>query len=202
MKKLISLIPLAILLNGCRYIDTSEKYIDEQPSKPLIIPAGVDKPNSTSTLEIPDVKDKRKVTEASRVAPPDMPFRKKQSDDGKKRIEVKNGLPVLIAQVSKDKMWNAMNSIKLENWEITDSNVDTCEVIIKYTDAEAEERKKANFLKKMFTRDNYYTDYSNSFKLNCQSSGNITEMTFSQKDGHKPKSFLVDTVMENIYKKI
>ena len=202
MKNILSFLFIALFLNGCRFIDTREKYVDEKSAPPLTIPEGLDKPNSTSKLEIPDIQDKTDVTESSRIPPPDMPIRKKQSDDGLKRIDVLNGSPVLVAQVSKDKMWNAMNNLNLENWKITESDKNNCIVGLKYTDVDAEERKNANIIKRIFTRDGYYTDFSNFFLLECKESGKVMETTFKQKDGQRAKSFLVDAVMDNLYNQI
>ncbi len=202
MKKILILLVLAISLNACRFIDTREKYVDERAATPLTIPDGLDKPNSTSTLEIPQAAENKTVNESSRVPPPDMPIRKKQSDDGTKRIDVRKGFPVIVAQVSKSAMWQAMNSMQMENWEISDSDESNCQVQLKYTDADAEERKNANFIKKIFTRDGYYTDYSGLFSLTCTQSGKVVETTFKKSDGSRAKSFLVDTVLENLYQKL
>lgn len=197
MKKILLLIVVSLLLNGCRYINTQEPYVNAKVSPELIIPEGVDVPNTTSTLNIPSAASQSDFEVDS--APPDMPIRTKQTDDGNKRIENKNGYPVLTVKSDKDKAWSKMSSLELENWTTAEQNEDDCNVYLTYVDQEAEERKNAGFIKKIFTRDKYYSDYSGIYQIECSVKGSVVEMKFSKQDGSPAKSFLADNIMNKLY---
>ncbi|HHL32636.1 MAG TPA: hypothetical protein ENJ41_08610 [Oceanospirillales bacterium] len=201
MKKLLLLAIMALFINGCRYIDTKEKYVNAHESPKLIIPAGVDEPNSSSTLEVPKITAEKIITEEPDRSPPDMPIRTQQSDSGALRVENIGGYPVLTVKTDKLYMWEAMTSIKLANWSLDDADESACVVILKYVDQGAKEREEAGFLRKLFTRDKFYTDYSGLYKVTCEQSGSSTTAKFSKQDGTAAKSFLADNVMNHLYEK-
>ncbi|VAW34625.1 hypothetical protein MNBD_GAMMA01-877, partial [hydrothermal vent metagenome] len=134
MKKLLLLSIVALFLNGCRYIKTEEPYLDAKTSTELKIPEGVDQPNTSSTLEVPKAGLQKDISEKPDTLPPDMPIRTKQSDSGGIRIENLAGFPVLTVQTDKDAMWQAMNSIELDNWSVASADEDSCILILKYND--------------------------------------------------------------------
>jgi uncharacterized lipoprotein len=199
MKKILLLIIAALLLNGCRFINTADRYPEAQESPKLIIPDGVDKPNSTATLEIPSTSVGSEVTEEAKSRPPDMAIRTKQSDNGGLRIENIGGYSVLIVKTEKLFMWDAMKELKIANWVEEDADEDSCIVTLRYIDQDALERKNAGFIKKIFTRDKYYTDYSGLYQIKCTESKSITQVKFSKQDGSVAKTFLADTVMNGLY---
>jgi uncharacterized lipoprotein len=202
MKKLLLLAIVALFINGCRYIDTKEKYVDAHESSKLTIPTGVDEPNSSSTLEIPKIVSEKVVTDDSnRSPPPDMPIRTQQSDSGALRVENIDGYPVLTVKTDKLYMWEAMTSIKLDNWSIDGADESACVVTLKYVDQGAKERDAASFLRKIFTRNKFYTDYSGLYMMTCNQSGSSTIVKFSKQDGTAAKSFLADNVMNHLYGK-
>ncbi len=197
MKKTLLLIVAAFLLNGCRYVNTQEQYVNAKVSPELTIPEGVDTPNTTSTLNVPSAASQSAAEVNS--APPDMPIRTKQTDDGSKRIENKNGYPVLTIKSDKDNAWSKMSSLELENWSIAEQNEENCNISLTYVDQEAEGRKNSGFIKKIFTRDKYYSDYSGIYQLECSVKGSVVEMKFSKQDGSTAKSFLADNIMNKLY---
>lgn len=201
MKKLLLLSMLVFVLNGCRYVNTTEQYVEAQESNELIIPAGADKPNSTSTLEIPSVENKKTISENANPAPPDMPIRIKQSEKGDVKIANEGGYPVLTVKRDIDKMWEAMNSLSLEDWSIIDANKNLCVTTLKYDDSAARGRENDGFFKKIFRRDQYYNDYSGSYILTCNQSDNITQVKFSKSDGSQARTYLADSIMANLYSK-
>ena len=199
MKKILLLTTVALLLNGCRYINTTDRYAEAQDSPSLIIPDGVDKPNSTATLDIPSTSVDRKITEETKSRPPDMAIRKKQSDNGGLRIENIGGYPVLTVKTEKLFMWEAMTSLKIANWVEDSADEDNCTVMLRYIDQDALERKNAGFIKKIFTRDKLYKDYSGIYQIKCTQSKSTTTVKFSKQDGSVAKTFLADSVMTNLY---
>lgn len=199
MKKLALLSLLTLILNGCSYIHTKEAYLDAQVANPLTIPDDVDRPNTTSALEIPPVTVKNTNGEKQNIAPPDMPIRTKQSQNGNVKIENNQGYPVLTVKTTPEYMWQAMSNMELENWEIASKDQDSCIVLLKYIDQEALERQEAGMFKKLFTRDSYYSDYSGEYKVACEQKGSRTVAKFSKKDGSVAKSFLADNVMTKLY---
>lgn len=199
MKKLLSVLTIAILLNGCRYINTTEPYVDAQAAPKLNIPEGLDEPNTSSTLALPEVQSKGVVSREANIVPPDMPIRTQQSEDSKKRIENHQGYAVLSVKTDVATAWQTMAQFKLENWSIKQSDEADCSIDLHYNDIDAREREKANFIKKMFTRDKYYTDYTGDFNLSCKQVGTVVEIKMAHKDGSAPKSFLADNVMNHLY---
>ena len=199
MKKLLLLTIVAMFLNGCRYINTKERYVDATESPDLIIPDEVDTPNSSSTLKIPEIGSEQQLAKEANRAPPDMPIRTKQSDNGGLRIENIDDYPVLTVTTDKLYMWEAMNNLEIENWSQVSADEESCVIALKYTDQEAKERADANFIKKLFTRDKFYTDYTGIFIMTCSQTGDKTQVKFSKKDGSAAKSFLADNVMTHLY---
>jgi uncharacterized lipoprotein len=199
MKKILLLIIVALLLNGCRYVDTREVYVDARAQDELEIPEGLDKPNSSSTLEIPEINENQKVSKSSKIAPPDMPIRTKQSEDGSVRIENEKGYPLLTAKVDKAAMLEAMQKVDLENWSITSVDEEACVIALTYVDQAAKERENANFIKKIFTRKKFYSDYSGVYQLICTPKNSVTQARFSKQNGDAAKSFIADNVMTKLY---
>jgi len=199
MKKIALLSLVALFLNGCRYIHTQEAYLSAEAVKPLTIPEGIDRPNTTSSLEVPEVIAKNASNEKTEVSPPDMPIRTRQSENGNVKIENAKGYPVLTVKTTAEYMWQAMTNMELENWEIANKDQDNCIVLLKYIDQDALERKEAGIFKRLFTRDSYYSDYSGEYKIVCEEKGSRTIAKFSQKDGSLAKSFLSDNVMTKLY---
>lgn len=198
MKKHILLIAALVLINGCRYINTNEKYIGAQESQALTIPAGVDAPNSSSTLEVPKVNTAQD-NESADSTPPEMPFRTRQSDSGGLRIINEGGYPVLTVKTEKTFIWEAMNNLDIENWSQEATDETNCLITLKYVDKAAEDRKNANFIKKMFTRDRIYTDYSGLYDLSCSEDNNYVNVKFAKHDGGIAKTFIADNVMNKLY---
>lgn len=199
MKKIILIVLVALFVNGCRYVNTTEPYLSAKESKELTIPKGVDTPNSTSTLEIPVAKNEKDITENSNPAPPDMPIRTKQSENGDLKISNEKGYPVLTVKTDKDSMWQAMNNLSMEEWSIASTDQSNCLVTLKYIDKAASEREKDGFLKKLFRRDKSYSDYSGMYNLSCTQLGSITQTKFSTADGSQARTFIADDVMTNLY---
>ena len=197
MKKILLLLVAAFLLNGCRYVNTQEQYVNAKVSPELTIPEGVDKPNTTSTLNIPKAGSQKAAEVSS--APPDMPIRTKQSEDGSKRIENKKGYPVLTIKSDKDNAWSKMLALEIESWSISEKNEDTCNVALTHVDQEAKGREDAGFIKKIFTREKYYSDYSGIYQLQCVVKGSVIDIKFSKQDGSAAKSFLADSIMNKLY---
>lgn len=198
MKKILLLIIAILMLNGCRYVNTQEQYVNAKVSPELAIPEGVDSPNTTSTLNVPKAKEQAMAAGID-SRPPDMPIRTRQSEDQNKRIENVNAYPVLSVKSDKDKVWELMQSLGSDNWAITGKDEAQCLIKLSYTDQNAEEREKEGFIKKLFTREKYYTDHSGTFNLSCIEKGSIVEMKFSKQDGSAAKSFLADSIMNKLY---
>lgn len=199
MKKLLLLTIMALFFNGCRYINTTEKYVDAKEPKKLTIPSGVDAPNSSSTLEVPEANSTKGITEKSNPAPPEMPLRTKQSENGELRISNESGFSVLTVKTDKDVMWQALKTLTIENWSVTNADEDQCTVLLKYTDQAAIEQENAGFFKKIFSRKGYHSDFSGDYKLTCNQKGAINQVKFSTADGSPTKSFLADNVMTKLY---
>ncbi len=199
MKKILLLAVMTVVLSSCKYVKTQEPYLKAEVAPELKIPEGVDKPNSTSTLAIPPAKGGEVFAKGVDIAPPDMPIRTKQSEKGILRIENIKGFPLLTVLKDQSEVWTAMTSVELDNWTIKETDEDLCKVVLSYDDQDAREREKAGFLKKLFTRDKYYTDYSGDFALTCSQSGKVVQVKFAKVDGSVAKSFLADNVMTKLY---
>ena len=199
MKKILLLAVITVVLSSCKYVKTQEPYLTAEVSPELKIPEGVDKPNSTSTLSVPHAKGGEVFAAGADVFPPDMPIRIKQAEKGILRIENDNGYPLLTVDQKQAVVWSAMTGLKLENWTNKDTDQEACKVILSYSDQDALERKEAGFLKRMFTRDKYYTDYSGDFLLTCSQSGKVVKVKFAKIDGSPAKSFLSDNIMTKLY---
>jgi len=199
MNKILSVLIIALLLNGCRYINTKEAYVDAQQAPKLIIPEGLDEPNASSSLEVPEVNSKGVISRDVNIVPPDMPIRTQQSDDSKKSIKNRDGFAILSVKTEKAKAWKTMSQISLENWSVIQSDEESCSVGVHYDDVDARARENANFIKKIFTRDKYYTDYTGDFILSCKQVGRVIEIKLAKKDGAAVKSFLADSLMTKLY---
>lgn len=199
MKKILSVLIIAFLLNGCRYINTTEAYVNAQETQKLIVPEGLDEPNASSSLEVPEVNSKGVVSRDVNIVPPDMPIRTQQSDDSKKSITSRDGFAILTVKTDLATAWETMSQISLENWSVKQSDEDECTVDIHYDDVDARARENANIIKRIFTRDKYYTDYSGDFILSCRQVGNVVEIKLVQKGDAVVKSFLADNLMTKLY---
>jgi uncharacterized lipoprotein len=199
MKKILLLAVITVLLSSCKYVKTQEPYLNAEVAPGLKIPDGVDKPNSTSTLAVPPAKGGEVFAKGADIFPPDMPIRTRQAEKGILRIENDNGYPLLTADQKQAVVWSAMTGLKLENWTNKDTDQEACKVVLSYSDQDALERKEAGFLKKIFTKDKYYKDYSGDFLLTCTQSGKVVKVKFAQIDGSAAKSFLSDNVMTKLY---
>lgn len=198
MKKIVLFSILAIFLNGCRYINTKEPYLEAKPADKLEVPAGLDSPNASSTLEVPAAKGGSSALVSS--APPNMPIRTRQSEDGEIRIENVAGYPLLTVKTDKEFMWEAMNNLDLEGWSVASADKENCILLMNYIDQAAKEREEAGFFKKMFTRDKYYSDHSGEYKLSCEEKGSVTQAKFIKSDGTAAKTFISDNLMTKLYK--
>jgi len=200
MKNLLLIALFTFFLNGCRYVNTQEVYPDAKASKPLEIPEGLDKPNATSTLEVPDVSSNTS-TQLSNT-PPDMPIRTKQSDSGDIRIENVEGFAILTIQADKAAVWEKLNQFELENWSLSDANKEACTISLSYNDKEAKAREERGFIKKIFQRNKFNTDYSGKYKLSCEQKGSINRVKFSKIDGSEAKFFIADSVMNQLFSQL
>jgi len=115
MKKILLLTIIALFLNGCRYINTKNDYLDAKESKPLVVPANLDMPNSTSELDVPKANSNNNSVVDSYSPPPEMPVRTKQSQKGNVRIENAGGYPELSVKTEIAAMWVAMKDLEIEN---------------------------------------------------------------------------------------
>jgi len=183
MNRILILTLLAISLNGCRYVKTKETYLEAKDSPELKVPEGSSLPNSSALLEVPEATNKKEILEVPSSVPPEMPIRTKQNEDSTVKIENRKGYPVLVVKYTYEKVWEAIESIELENWSHESKDQNSCQVILKYNDMAAREREESGFLKKLFRRDRYYVDYSGLFKLNCSAKGSVTEVEFSKQIG-------------------
>ena len=194
--RILLLLLVVVTVNGCRFIHLKEPYLDAQSAEKLQIPAGLDTPNTTSTLSVPSAESS---SASVSDAPPEMPIRKRQSESGILKIDNQDGYAVLTVATDKDVMFDVMADFELENWSVMDSDEDDCEVSLYYFDQAAKERSEAGFFKRMFSRGYFQSDYSGEYKLSCTQSGSLTSVKFSKADSDLPKSFLADTVMNNLY---
>jgi len=201
MKKILLLTIIALFLNGCRYINTKNDYLDAKESKPLVVPANLDMPNSTSELDVPKANSNNNSVVDSYSPPPEMPVRTKQSQKGNVRIENAGGYPELSVKTEIAAMWVAMKDLEIENWSTKNTNQDKCEVTLYYNDLEAREREKSGFLRKLFRRDSLYTDYSGDYNLTCEKRGSLVITKFAKDDGSKAKTYLADNVMNALFDK-
>jgi len=201
MKKILILLIMGLLLNGCRYVNTKQPYLDAKESKELIIPEGSDKPNAISTLDVPKARTQGNLSNLAKSPPPDMPIRTRQSNNGDVRIENIDGYPVLLVKTEVLHMFEAMSNIELENWSIESVDKDNCLVTLKYNDLDARDRENAGFFKRLITRENLYIDYTGNFKLSCKKQGSLVLAKFSKIDNTTAKPFLADNVMNTLYEK-
>lgn len=201
MKRILVLAVFWLFLNGCRYVNTKTPYLEAKESKPLEIPAGLDKPNMTQELEVPKAKTNNTTNVAKNIPPPEMPIRTKQSKKGDVRIENVEGYPELSVKTETEFMWQALNELVVENWTVKNANQDNCELILTYVDIEAQERENRGFIKKFFSRQSFYSDYSGDYKLTCKKTGSLVKTTFAKIDGTKAKSYLADSVMNALFAK-
>jgi len=200
MKKLLLLLIITMLLNGCRYIHVKNEYLNAKEAQPLEIPAGLDTPSTTSELDVPKARSNNSLDISKKMPPPEMPIRTKQSLKGDVRIENVGGYPVLSVKTEEAYMWQALSDLEIPNWSTKAKNKENCMVTLHYTDVEAQERENAGFFKKLFTRDSMYSDYSGDSKLMCEKSGSLVTTKFSKIDGSKAKTFLADNVMNALFK--
>ncbi len=189
MNRILILTLLAVSLNGCRFIQTKDVYIDAKDSPELKVPEGTSQPNASALLEVPEATNKKDIVETPSTLPPEMPIRTKQNEDSTVRIENRDGYPVLVVKNSIENIWSAIEKLELENWSQESTDQESCQSILKYNDAAAREREDSGFLKKLFRRDGYYFDYSGLFKLDCNTKGSVTEIQFANQDGSQAKTF-------------
>ena len=201
MNRILLLAIIALLLNGCRYINPKSPHLDAKESKTLEIPAGLDTPSTTSELDVPKASSENRLDVTKKSPPPEMPIRTKQSRKGDVRIENVGGYPELSVKTETEYMWQALNELEINNWTIKNKDKDNCRITLYYTDIEAKERENAGFFKKLMTRDSLYSDYSGEYALTCKKTGSLVRTKFAKSDGTKAKSFLADNVMTALFDK-
>ncbi|MFK8010541.1 MAG: hypothetical protein AB8B80_00775 [Marinicellaceae bacterium] len=201
MKRILLLTLIAFLLNGCRYINPQNQYLDAKEGKPLEIPAGLNEPVVSSELDVPKASNENKIETANKTPPPEMPIRTKQTSNGDAKIESQLGYAVLSVKTEKTYMWQAMEDISIENWTVKTTDKDNCTVDLEYNDLAAREREDRGFFRKLFTRKNFFSDYSGLYTLRCEEKASMVNVKFTKGDGSKPNSFLADNVMNVLFDK-
>jgi len=197
------LIGLALVIatgTGCSLFKEKHVYQDAREMPPLKVPEGLDPPNPSAALAVPEVRHNGPLIQE--VKAPGMAFQVHQSESGKVLIESQNDLPVLTYFGSAQAVREALHAMELpEGWQVA-SESGECDAALKFTDPKAKAASELGFFKRVFTRQGRVIDRSGEYQLQCQSVPGKTTLTMRTAQGEAPPALLVDDILGGLYQQL
>ncbi|MCX7545542.1 hypothetical protein [Marinicella gelatinilytica] len=196
--KSLILLSLFILLSACGRMVKEEPYLEAQQVKPLQEVEGLDLPQDTGQLAIPDIKTDNQALTGIAVPPPEMAFAKRRSSDENVVIIDADGVPTMELFNNKD-AWQLMNGDFGEHWFIIDANEADCQVTLHYDDPINKMVDDQGFFKKLFTFKSRYIDRSGQYVLTCLKLPQKQQIWVQTLDFKAPSAFVVDDLFSHLF---
>lgn len=189
---------LMTLLCSCGRLVKEEPYLDAQETQSLKQVDGLDLPQDTGQLSIPEINSNLQPLSIDSVRPPEMAFAKRRSADENVIIIDADGVPTVEIYNDKD-AWQLMNGDLGEHWYIIDSNEDDCQLTLYYDDPINQTVEDQGFFKKLFTFKSSYIDRSGQYVLTCLKLPQKQQIWMQTMDFKAPSAFVVDDLFSRIF---
>lgn len=198
IKHVIMTVGLMTLLSSCGRLVKEEPYLDAQETQSLKQVDGLDLPQDTGQLSIPEINSNLQPLSIDSVRPPEMAFAKRRSADENVIIIDADGVPTVEIYNDKD-AWQLMNGDLGEHWYIIDSNEDDCQLTLYYDDPINQTVEDQGFFKKLFTFKSSYIDRSGQYVLTCLKLPQKQQIWLQTMDFKAPSAFVVDDLFSRIF---
>ncbi|KAA3641818.1 MAG: hypothetical protein DWP95_06045 [Proteobacteria bacterium] len=189
---------LLALLSGCGRMVKEEPYLQAEQVPPLKKVEGLDLPQDTGQLEIPEVSSNHQPITIDAVRPPEMAFAKRRSSDENVVIIDADGVPTMEIYNDID-VWQLMNADFGEHWFIIESNEADCQVTLHYDDPINKTVEEQGFFKKLFTFESRYIDRSGQYVLTCLKLPKKQQIWIQTLDFKTPSAFVVDDLFSHLF---
>lgn len=191
-------VSLLFIISGCSRIIKEEPYLQAQQAPPLQKVDGLDLPQDTGQLAIPEVNDSFEPITLDTVRPPEMAFAKRRSSDENVVIIDADGVPTIELYNDKD-AWQLMNTNLGDNWFVLESNEADCQMTLYYDDPINQAVKDQGFFKKLFTFESSYIDRSGQYVLTCLKLPQKQQIWIQTLDFEAPSAFVVDDLFNQLF---
>ncbi|MCW8870062.1 MAG: hypothetical protein OQK49_05100 [Proteobacteria bacterium] len=198
IKHILLTVSLLLTINGCSRIVKEEPYIHAEQTAPLKKVDGLDLPQDTGQLAIPEVNGNYEPITLDTIRPPEMAFAKRRSNDENVVIIDADGVPTIEIYNDKD-AWQLMNGNLGDNWYIVDSNEADCQLTLYYDDPINQTVEDQGFFKKLFTFESNYIDRSGQYVLTCLKLPQKQQIWVQTLDYKSPSAFVVDDLFNQLF---
>ncbi|MFV0543062.1 MAG: hypothetical protein ACK5L8_05150 [Marinicella pacifica] len=198
-RRSIMIIVILILLNNCGRFIKEEPYLEAEQTHALKAVDGLDLPQDTGQLAIPDIQnDTFKPLSIDSVRPPEMAFAKRRSADENVVIIDADGVPTMEIYNDKD-AWQLMNEDLGAHWYALESNEEDCQITLYYDDPINQTVEDQGFFKKLFTFKSSYIDRSGQYVLTCLKLPQKQQIWVQTLDFKTPSAFVVDDLFNQLF---
>lgn len=196
--QVILIASLLVITSGCSRIIKEEPYLQAEQKQPLKPVEGMDLPQHTGQLSIPEVKGSFEPITLDTVRPPEMAFAKRRSSDENVVIIDADGVPTIEIYNNQD-AWELMNGDLGQHWFIIESNEEDCQLTLHYDDPINTTVENQGFFKKLFTFESNYIDRSGQYVLTCLKLPQKQQIWLQTLDYKAPSAFVVDDLFSYIF---
>lgn len=198
IKYVILAVGLLALVSGCGRFVKEEPYLKAEQAVPLKKVDGLDLPQDTGQLAIPEVNSPYQPLSIDSVRPPEMAFAKRRSADENVVIIDADGVPTMELYNNKD-AWQLMNGDFGDNWFVIDTNEADCQITLHYDDPINKTVEDQGFFKKLFTFKSSYIDRSGQYVMTCLKLPQKQQIWVQTLDYEVPSAFVVDDLFNHLF---
>ena len=177
-----------------------DPYLTSETSQGVTVPEGKDSPNTSNALEIPSIDAESKGESPPDIKPPSISFVSRRSRDERVNIVERDNLPVLEIIGTDQNMWSLMEQVNLPNWEVRNSDQDSCKQVLFFTDLENEKIEDRGFIKRIFTASRDYEDQSGLYSIECTEVNNRDVIVMRGVDTQPLHAQAVDQLLGELFK--
>jgi len=199
-KNVLTLLLVVCVFYGCSRMVKEEPYLSSEQTEGVSVPEGKDSPNTSNALEIPSIPEKNQNSDSPpSIRPPAISFVSRRSRDERVNIVERNDLPVLEIIGIEDDMWDLMQKVRLENWEVRNSDQSTCKQVLYFTDLEFQRVEERGFFKRIFSAASKYEDQSGLYSIQCAQANNRNTIIMQGVDGQPLHAQAVDQLLGELF---
>ncbi len=198
LNHLFLIVSLLFIVSGCSRFIKEEPYLQAQQTEPLKKVDGLDLPQDTGQLSIPEIDRSFEPITLDSVKPPEMAFAKRRSADENVIIIDDDGVPTLELYNDKD-AWQLMNGDLGDNWYAIEANEADCQVILYFDDPINQTVEDQGFFKRLFSFKSRYVDRSGQYVLTCLKLPQKQQIWMQTMDFKAPSAFVVDDLFNHLF---
>ena len=198
-KNVLTLLLVLFAFYGCSRMVKEEPYLSSEQSDGITVPDGKDSPNTSNALTIPSIPEENQAGTEPDIRPPAISFVSRRSRDERVNIVERDNLPVLEVVGTDDDMWALMQQVQLSNWEVRNSDPDSCKQVLYFTDLEFQRNEERGFFKRIFSAAAEYEDQSGLYSLQCSQANNRNTVVMQGVDGQPLHAQAVDQLLGELF---